>query len=97
MDKRTSLVCQGTLSNKFVLKANYVRNTAYTKLCNILIESLDVNFLQHNFCIVDTEKLLNNVSFDELLPESKRYKNYKLTSIFFIIGIIFMCINLFLF
>lgn len=67
MDKRTSLVCRGTLSNKFVLKVNYVRNTAYTKLCKILIESLDVIFLQHNFCTVNTEKLLNNVSFDELL------------------------------
>ena len=67
MDKRTSLVCKGTLSNKFVLKANYVRNTTYTKLCKILIESLDVIILQHNFCIVDTEKLLNNVSFGELL------------------------------
>ena len=67
MDKRTSLVCRGTLSNKFVLKANYVRNTAYTKLCKILIESLDVIFLQHNFCTVNTEKLLNNVLFDELL------------------------------
>lgn len=74
MDKRTSLVCKGTLSNKFVLKANYVRNTAYTKLCKILIESLDVIFLQHNFCIVDTEKLLNNVSFDELL-HSYPFKN----------------------
>lgn len=67
MDKRTSLICRGTLSNKFVLKANYVRNTAYTKLCKILIESLDVIFLQHNFCIVNTEKLLNNESFNELL------------------------------
>lgn len=67
MDERASLVCRGTLNNKFVLKANYVRNTTYTKLCKTLIESLDVNFLQHNFCVVDTEKLLNNVSFDELL------------------------------
>ena len=41
--------------------------------------------------------IMIHISFYELLPESKRYKNYKLTSIFFIIGIIFMCINLFLF
>ena len=74
MDKRTSLVCRGTLSNEFVLKANYVRNTAYTKLCKMLIESLDLIFLQHNFCIVATEKLLNNVSFDELL-HSYPFKN----------------------
>ena len=74
MDKRTSLVCKGTLSNKFVLKANYVRNTAYTKLCKMLIESLDVIFLQHNFCTVNTKKLLNNVSFDELL-HSYPFKN----------------------
>ena len=67
MDERASLVCRGTLNNKFVLKANYVRNTAYTKLCKMLIESLNVIFLQHSFCTVDTEKILNNVSFDELL------------------------------
>ena len=41
--------------------------------------------------------IMIHISFYELLPESKRYKNYKLTSLFFIIGIIFMCINLFLF
>ena len=41
--------------------------------------------------------IMIHISFYELLPESKRYKNYKLISIFFIIGIIFMCINLFLF
>ena len=41
--------------------------------------------------------IMIHISFYELLPESKRYKNYKLTSIFFIIGSIFMCINLFLF
>lgn len=40
--------------------------------------------------------IMTHISFYELLPESKKYKNYKLTSIFFIIGIIFMCINLFL-
>ena len=41
--------------------------------------------------------IMTHISFYELLPESKKHNNYKLTSMFFVIGIIFMCINLFLF
>lgn len=67
MDKRASLRCRGTLgSNVFVLK-NYVRNTPYTRLCTFLTKNLDVKYLHGNYCVVDTEKLLSNASFDELL------------------------------
>lgn len=66
MDKRSSLRCRGTLSNVFILK-NYVRNTPYTRLCTVLAKNLDVKFLKGNYCVVDTEKLLDNASFDELL------------------------------
>ena len=41
--------------------------------------------------------IMLHISFYELIPTSKKYKENKLTSIFFIIGIIFMCINHFLF
>ncbi len=40
--------------------------------------------------------IMIHISFYELLPTSKKYNEYTLTKIFFIIGIIFMCINLFL-
>lgn len=40
--------------------------------------------------------IMIHISFYELLPTSKKYNENKLTSIFFVIGIIFMCINLFL-
>lgn len=73
MDKGASLRCRGTLSNVFVLK-NYVRNTSYTMLCTFLAKNLDVKFLKGNYCVVDTEKLLSNVSFDEL-PYSYSYEN----------------------
>lgn len=74
MDKRASLRCRCTLgSNVFVLK-NYVRNTPYTKLCTFLAKNLDVKFLAGNYCVVDTEKLLSDVSFDEL-PYSYSYEN----------------------
>ncbi|MBP3635175.1 MAG: ZIP family metal transporter [Bacilli bacterium] len=40
--------------------------------------------------------IMTHISFYELLPTSKKYNENKLTSLFFIIGIIFMCINLFI-
>ena len=73
MEKRESLRCRGSLSNVFVLK-KYVRNTPYTRLRTILARNLDVKFLAGNYCVVDTEKLLSNVSFDEL-PYSYSYEN----------------------
>lgn len=41
--------------------------------------------------------IMVHISFYELLPTSKKYNENKLTSLFFIIGIIFMCINHFAF
>ncbi len=41
--------------------------------------------------------IMLHISFYELIPTSKKYNENKLTSIFFIIGIIFMCINHFIF
>lgn len=67
MDKKASLRCRGTLNNEFVLKANYVRDTAYTRLCKALAENLDVKFLDGYYCVVDTEKLLDSQENKKLL------------------------------
>lgn len=41
--------------------------------------------------------IMIHISIYELLPEAKKYNENKLSSIFFIVGIIFMCINHFIF
>ncbi len=41
--------------------------------------------------------IMTHISFYELLPTSRKYNENKLSSIFFIIGIVFMFINILLF
>lgn len=61
---------------------------AYLFLQNLITDS----FMGMLFSFI--AGIMIHISFYELLPTSKKYNENKLTSIFFVIGIIFMCINL---
>jgi zinc transporter ZupT len=41
--------------------------------------------------------IMTHIAFYELLPTSLKYKNKKLTYLFFLIGIVFMLVNHFIF